>query len=419
MKIVWIVNIPLPEASLLLGDLPLPYGGWLVNASKRISQISTVQLSILFPRRGIKGITILKGDTITYYPFKETDNTSKNSPTIENILSEIKPDLVHVFGTELPHSIKSVEACERLNLKIVVSIQGLVSVITRHLAADLPFNAIYGITLRNLILRDNIRGLRKLYKKRGVSEIKALRKVDYAIGRTEWDRACTVQINPRINYFNCNETLREIFYTKQWDIANIERNSIFLSQGQYSLKGIHKVIDAMPTILKSFPNTKIYVSGKDIFTKKTIKDKFLFTYYAKFINNKIKKLKLQDHIIFTGPLDEHAMCERYLKSHVFICPSALENSPNSLGEAMILGVPSIASFVGGVPDLLAHKEEGYLYQFESEYMIAHFVTLLFSNDAEALRISKNGRKRALQTHNEEINSKRLMSIYEDIHIRNS
>ena len=67
------------------------------------------------------------------------------------------------------------------------------------------------------------------------------------------------------------------------------------------------------------------------------------------------------------------MKERFLKSNVFVSPSTIENSPNSLGEAMLLGIPCISSDVGGVKNLLKHEEEGYVYQTDAPYMLAYYV----------------------------------------------
>ena len=146
----------------------------------------------------------------------------------------------------------------------------------------------------------------------------------------------------------------------------------------------------------------------------SIKDKLLMTYYGKYIKKMIKKLNLERNVVFTGPLDEKKMCQRYLKSHVFVCPSSIENSPNSLGEAMILGVPSVASYVGGIPDMLKDKEEGFLYQHDSPYMLAQYFCEIFENQDLALKFSKNARERALKTHDRDENTRRLIEIYNEI-----
>ena len=113
-------------------------------------------------------------------------------------------------------------------------------------------------------------------------------------------------------------------------------------------------------------------------------------------------------------LDEKQMCERYLKSNVFVSSSSIENAPTSLGEAMILGVPCVASDVGGVTDLLQHKEEGFVYQPDTPYMLAHYVCEIFADDELALQFSKRARMHAIKTHNKEENTKRMMEIYREI-----
>ena len=105
------------------------------------------------------------------------------------------------------------------------------------------------------------------------------------------------------------------------------------------------------------------------------------------------------------------MCERYLKSHAFVCPSSIENSPNSLGEAMILGVPCVASDVGGVADLLKHREEGFVYQTDAPYMLAHYVSEIFANNELALDFSKKAREHAMNTHNQKKNMEDIIKIY--------
>jgi glycosyltransferase involved in cell wall biosynthesis len=81
---------------------------------------------------------------------------------------------------------------------------------------------------------------------------------------------------------------------------------------------------------------------------------------------------------------------------------------------MILGVPSIASYVGGTMDMLEHGKEGFLYQANAPYMLAYYVMKIFANDQLAQQLSGNAVKRAKNTHSRESNGNSLMNIYRSI-----
>lgn len=418
MKVLWLINIPLPEASHLLHESSTPYGGWLVNTSKYLSNLDEVKLSVAFPSKQAKRVKRLEGDKIIYYPFspikKVSDPSIQDHQRFRAILQEVSPDLVHIFGTEMPHTLAMVNACRRQGVKTVVSIQGLVSVIEKHTFAGLPQDAIHNKTFRNWVRHDHVSGLRKTFQVRGEAEREAIRKVDHVIGRTTWDRACVSQINDQATYFHCNETLRESFYHETWEREKCEPHSIFLSQGQYSIKGLHFMLEAMPLILQRYPDARLYIGGSDLTDRSGLKNKLFATHYGNYIQSLIDQYNLSGHISFTGTLDEQAMCQRYLKSHVFVCPSTIENSPNSLAEAMLLGVPSVASYVGGTSDMLTDKKEGFLYQHDAPYMLAYYVCKVFEDDVLAKSLSAAAQQRAKVTHDQELNLQRLLEIYQDM-----
>ena len=103
-----------------------------------------------------------------------------------------------------------------------------------------------------------------------------------------------------------------------------------------------------------------------------------------------------------------------MEANVFISPSTIENSPNSVGEAMLLGVPIVSSNVGGVADLLKDKEEGYLYQSDAPYMLAYYVMQTFKDFERASVMGQNARKHAAITHSYEKNLNCLLDVYHQI-----
>jgi glycosyltransferase involved in cell wall biosynthesis len=233
------------------------------------------------------------------------------------------------------------------------------------------------------------------------------------MGRTAWDYACVKRINPDIQYHTCNETLRDIFYTESWNFEQCEKHSIFVSQCDYSIKGFHLMIEAMADIVKRYPDAQLYTTGKDHLSKNW-KQKLKQKYYHKYIADLISQYGLEKNVHFIGGLSAEKMCERICRSHVCVCSSSVENSSNFVGESMLVGTPVVASCVGGIQTLLKDGEEGYIYQFDAPYMLAHYVMQIFENEAIAKKFSENSRIRAAKTHDQEVNFLTMMEIYNHI-----
>ena len=128
----------------------------------------------------------------------------------------------------------------------------------------------------------------------------------------------------------------------------------------------------------------------------------------------IKKFDLTDSVTFTGFLNANQMKDRYLKSNVFVSASVIENSPNSLGEAMLLGVPCVSSHVGGVHNMLTHGVEGYTYPADEVHMLAYYICKIFSDKENVEKMANKAREHALYTHSPERNLHELMNIYREV-----
>ncbi|MEG0618609.1 MAG: glycosyltransferase [Bacilli bacterium] len=395
MKILWLTNIP-------VGDKISSTGSWLENLSFQLEKQKDVQIVYCYPGKN-------NSSSINRYVFDNKNNSS----FFKEVLVKENIDLVHIHGTEMQHSYEMSEICKDLKIPFIISIQGLVSVICKHLEADLPRHVVIGKTFRNVILRDNIIGLSKQYYEKGLLEKKAIQNSKYIIGRTTWDYAMVQEINSNVEYFSCNEVLRSEFYEKdaKWDINKIEKNMIFVSQASYSLKGLHYLLNAMPSILKSFPETHIIVTGKKMNGSDCFKDKIKETYYARYLQKLIKKLKLTEQISFVGNATGKEMREYYLKAHVFVSLSTMENESNSISEAKMIGVPVIGSYVGGVVDRIKHGNDGFLYQHNSPEMLSFYIKKVFSSDEIAKKLSTNGKKNAETLFDLEGNVKKISDVY--------
>ena len=81
---------------------------------------------------------------------------------------------------------------------------------------------------------------------------------------------------------------------------------------------------------------------------------------------------------------------------------------------MMLGTPVVASFVGGIPDMLDNGKEGLLYQSSAPYMMADCIMRIFADDELALSLSRNAMIRAHKTHDKQKNADDLLAVYDQI-----
>ena len=416
MRILWLCNVAIPAIMEDMKKPVSPFGGWLVSTADAVLSDNKNELVFCFPqfntRKTIEG-TI--GNLLYFGYYEAAHNNYLYSAETEQefirILNKVQPDIIHIWGTEYPRALAMMNATNATGVKkTIISIQGLSSLYANHYINGVPVFVQHHFTVRDFLRRDNLKNQYRKFCRQGYWETEALKRAGHVIGRTEWDRAGTCQLAPNAEYHFCAESLRSSFYESRWDLTLCEKHSIFVSQCAYPLKGFHYVLSAMPIILKHYPDTKLYTTGQDVRKIPWYK----LTSYQKYLARLINRLHLNDNVVFTGVLNEQQIKEQYLKSHVFVSASSIENSPNSVGEAMLLGMPIVASYVGGTMDMFLDKEEGFLYQPDAAYMLAHYVCKVFSDDALACRMGEAAHKHAYITHDRNTNIKTLMSIYKRI-----
>lgn len=430
MKVLWLCNIMLPFIAKDLGQRLVVKEGWLSGLMEKMEkeqEDKKITLAICFPASNY--YTFAKEDDslfvknkaqgIPYYIFREDlvhpelyDDGMEES--LGAIVEDFNPDIVHIFGTEYPHTLAMVKAFQHPE-KTLIGIQGLCSAIADVYMADLPYSVQKKKTFRDVLRKDGLLEQQVKFKKRGEYEKEALALTGHITGRTDFDREMTKKLAPGASYHFMNETLRENFYREQWNIDRIEPYSLFVSQGNYPIKGLHYVLGILPDLIKKYPETMLYVAGDVITADETIKDKFKISGYGKYLLSMIKNRKIKSHVKFVGTLQADKMCARYLKTHVFLCPSAIENSPNSVGEAMLLGVPVVAADVGGVHNLLTDARDGILYPHNQPQQMKEAILRIFADDKLALAMSSSARAHAMKTNDPDRNYQRLMEIYHEIH----
>ncbi len=419
MKILWLVNIVMPELAEHLGQKPSVFGGWLSGALE-VVRSSGHEPVVCASRTGLNETSRYSVNGVTYYLFP-TGSVEKMELSCRTILQEENPDVVHIYGTEFEQSWAMAKCADPH--KLLVTVQGAMTYLKDQVYAGLPERQCRDTLLHKLLRAlhkggNSIELQKRSFEQRAEIEQKVLQRARFINGGSDWGNAVARSVNPDCRTFDCGLILRNEFYTdERWSYDACEKHSIY-ALFSYSVKGFHKLLDAMPMILHKYPDTKIYVvanrlpwrnyHGLKAAVQNAAPD------YNWLIQKQIESLNLKDHIVFLGHLNADQVKERMLKSHVFVSASSIENQSTTLGEAMILGVPSVASCVGAMLEMIDHGEDGFLYPFNEHYLLANAVCRIFADRDLAERFSRIGHDHAARTYDREENGKRLLNMYTSI-----
>lgn len=405
MRVLWLCGIVLPHLCDEFGFKQMVINGWISSMLEYVHRSSDIKIGICCPIRKSERMKdgILNAEQ--YYSFQMIENEIINydqEKRFVEIIKDFSPDVIHIWGTEYMHTFNMLCAAEKLGIlnKTIVSVQGLISSVVKHYCDGIErdsigtYEEIYELSLKEII--------------RSEYEIKAIEKCVNISGRTDWDRGCIAQINPNARYWHIGENLRNIFYTEmgQWKVQKCNRHTIFLSHVYCTIKGLHYFLRAFKFVLQKYPNAVVRIAGNSIIESDDA--------YGRYIKKQIYELEVEKNIIFLGKLSEEQMCQEYISANIFVCPSTVENSSNSVCEAMLIGTPVIGSFIGGIPSLITHKQDGFLYQCNEPEMLAYYIGELFEDDMLATEISRKAVQSISEKVDRQRNGKALVDLYNRI-----
>ncbi|HEY4784545.1 MAG TPA: glycosyltransferase [Bacteroidales bacterium] len=407
MRILWLSGNP----ALFTKDQVGYYGGgWIGALENSLTQMSDVELGIAFFWNDDQ-FKIQKNKT-TYYPIGIYNTNYKKikrhllykrhdvieMEAYKRIIDDFKPDLIHVWGTEMNFGMIS----KYTNIPVVVHIQGILN----------PYlNAYFipGCSKRYFILHWGKGILRKfftwwnyhIFKLNARRELDILKNSKYFIGRTDWDKSILSLFNPTAQYFYCSEVLRDPFYKAEpWVKKYKTKFSIVSTISKSSFKGFDLVLKTA-NILRKYGNINFEwnIYG--------VND---FFFMEKFTGLDSRRLGIN----FKGIVTADALTNGLLNSDVYVNTSYIDNSPNSVCEAQFLGLPVISTNVGGISSLIENNVNGILVPANDPYYLASQIQRILVDTNESIRLGTKGREIAQNRHNQDVIGKDLKKIYYEV-----
>lgn len=384
--------------------------GWQDSLEKIIVS-EDVELVIVFADKSGR-LTVKKNGKVTYVPVSTRFSFAERvadrfswEPLKRKILraapaivEQYKPDLIQVFGTEWPFGLMA----ECTDIPVVVHIQG--SMIPYNNAYYPPS---YSLSSQLLHLFPNVKKMFRVLcdyyktKSRERIERQVWSSVKFYMGRTAWDSALAHVMHKDCVYFHVEEALRPCFLskTKRWIPSKTMK---LISTGCSSFwKGPEMMLKTAKILKEMGLDFEWLVAGS------------MPAYLKKYVERKEKTTFAQNNVKLIGFVDAESLIEKLVESTCYVHTAYVENSPNSICEAQVLGVPVVSTNVGGISTLLEGCENSIMVPANDPWQMAYAIVQVYEKSA---KMSASNEK-VLLRHNPDNIKKQLLDAYDCILMR--
>jgi glycosyltransferase involved in cell wall biosynthesis len=412
MKILWLTGIVIPQASTLVDGPKVPFGGWVSQMIDQLSKKNDFTIGVAM-KSTLPKLKIMENDGVTYYflPENKTNKFDVYHKDCLEVISHFSPDLIHAEGAELKYTYTFLNSWKGKN---VVSMQGILNGYEPYEYGNIDiYKHLFSFNFKNIVFAALlILNKKTVFKRRALIEKRTIALANNILGRTLWDRANSYFYNREAPYFHSARILRPSFYKIVQEVEHVIPHSVFIGNAAQPRKGAHFVVEAIALLKLEYPDIKLYVTGNRY--DGNIRDWKSYFGYRSFLQRQVSRLGINDYVEFLGVLPEQKMAEQLSRMNVYIMSSVIENSPNTLGEAMIMGVPCVSSFNGGIADMATNEMEALHYRENDPRMLAYQIKRVFEDKDLVKSLRDNGMKKARITHNPEKNLQDLIDCYKTI-----
>jgi len=410
VKVLLVTNIVAPPGVSVADPSAATFGGWVANILAALAGTAGLTLAVAV-RSPAPRLVLEEMDGVLHcrVPRRGRAGLAMDPAALTEVVARASPDLMHVEGAEMPHAHQALEAFDG---PAIVSMQGVMHGLAPYEYGGLPlprWAAGLHRPRRALMAAALLAARRTRFDPRVAGEAKVMARARHVIGRTGWDRAHARLLSPRAAYHHVPRILRPAFRARAGSAREVRRHAIFIGNANHPRKGAHVALAALCLLRREFPDVSLVIAGEPPATgwrdvKKAVG-------YPAFLARQARTLGLAQRVRHTGVLGAEAMAAEMARAHVFLLSSLIENSPNTLAEAMALGVPCVCAYAGGAPDMAQPDREALFYRAEDPVTLAHQIARVFASDALAASLGAAAAERARRVHDPDTNRERLLAAW--------
>ncbi len=413
MRILWFTNTPCGAIGYL--NQSHASGGWMLSLEKLVNQSCELHVAFYHHQK----MDSFFYQNTWYHPIFIPQNTFqrlvkllkkkflsiKSVEYLIDVIDNVQPNLIHIHGSENDF----VRVIDRTNIPVVLSIQGIASSVYAAFNGGFSSEVLKKVKNRNILY--HLFGIGFFEKmnidlyERSLIENQYLSEIKYFFGRTHWDFSVSRVFAPNSEYFKLNEVLRDSFYEvnpkSNYDIGDTLK--LFSICSNTPNKGLDVIIGCVNQLNKLGIRHEWKLAGL------SKNDEIVLLSL-----NKFGIQKLPDSLKFIGFCDEQSLQSEIVDADIFVFTSYIENSPNSLSEAMILGLPCVASNVGGVASMISQNHSGLLFAAGDYFMLTGSILSLLESQKLRNNIGTQARLSALKFHDKDMIIEQLFSSYKQI-----
>jgi glycosyltransferase involved in cell wall biosynthesis len=411
LRVLWFANTPGLSAKNVRVGVPVGGAGWIASLQSAVEDKTDCQLGFVFYSE--ETLEPFEYRKTWYFPVvklgknkrqRMMNRITRRTEYDENVVNFLraielfKPDIIHVHGTEYSFGLITRHITR---IPVVISIQGNLTVYNKKYFAGLNMP---GLLRRLRSGYPFFQSDYQIWQKRVAIEQEILRNAKYVFGRTDWDRRICLALAPGASYFHVDEVIRPRFYELTREQTS-NPAPIFLTTSSPSFyKGFETVIETARILTGNGMNFAWLVAG--------LKEGDPLVKLIREETGAADLGALQIRLL--GILSEEELAGHLSTADVYVQVSHIENSPNSLCEAMLAGMPIVASFAGGTASMLRDGEQGVLVQDGDPYALAGAMEEMVKYPERYGPMAAEARCVALRRHDPEAIVEGMLDRYAEI-----